>query len=214
MKFYNDKEDDNDFFDKEFIPEEEKPKAPKPPKFRPNDPRYWEGPESEWEHLRVSNKRRLYYWLIAAFVVMLTCIAFYMRYLRPYSTDGVQYGYIENIEKQGIIFKTFEGILLPYRELMDTTRIYQRDFLFSAKDTEVATEIKRLEMRHKPVRMEYIQYNATLPWRGDSKIIVTKVEEVDASQLLPPEFAPEFVPQGDYPDKTTAPNPDAPKPEN
>lgn len=191
---YDEENEENDYFDKEYTPEP--PKEPAPPKYKPDDARYWEEPESEWEHLRPARSKRIWIWLIAAVCVVFVCIAFYMRYFQPYVTDGVQYGYVERIEKRGSLFKTFEGVLLPYREIMDTTRLYRRDFVFTAANPTVAAEIKRMEKLHKPVRMEYIRYNATVPWRGDSKIIITKVEAADARNLLPPEFQPEVIPQG------------------
>lgn len=120
----------------------------------------------------------------------------WLRYFSPYVEGAVQYGYVENIDKEGIVFKTFEGVLIPYKELFDTTRIYQRDFVFTAADAKIAAKLKLMEKGAVPVRLEYDRYHATLPWRGASKIVVIRVDTADASRILPPEFRPQYTPTG------------------
>ncbi|MDE6796037.1 MAG: hypothetical protein K2J63_12135, partial [Muribaculaceae bacterium] len=110
------------------------------------------------------------------------------RFLSPYVTDASQVGYVEHIEKRGTVFKTYEGVLLPYKELLDTTRVYRRDFIFTAADEKTAVSLKQAMLDGRPVRVSYKQYHAILPWRGSSKTIVTGVDSVDASKILPPEF--------------------------
>ena len=104
--------------------------------------------------------------------------------------DGKAEGYVENIEKRGTIFKTYEGTLIPYRELMDTTRVYSRDFIFSVEDNKTATTLKEALYNAKPVRIGYKKYHATVPWRGANKIVVTSADTINPDKILPPEFAP------------------------
>jgi len=179
-----------DFFDGPDIPEQ--PKAPKKPVYTPDDPAYWDEEESEWEHLKPRNRWKP--WLLAgvAFVVVALAVACWLRYFSPYVEEAVQYGYVEHIEKRGTLFKTYEGVLLPYKELRDTTRIYSRDFIFTADGLEVARKLKKAQLGAYPVRVEYKRYHATLPWRGSSKTVVTAVDSVDPMSILPPEFAPSF----------------------
>ena len=193
MSQYNDRDDeereDNDYFDSaDPAPEEEK--KPKPEKINPEDPRYWEK-DDRWSHLKPRRRARFYLWLVLAAVCAGAIVTIYLRYFSPYIEDATQYGYVENIEKRGMLFKTFEGTLIPYKELMDTTRVYHRDFIFTAADVKVATELKRAELDHRPVRVEYKRYFGTLPWRGASQIIITKVDSVNPRNILPPEFCPE-----------------------
>ncbi len=177
-----------DFFDGPDIPEQ--PKAPKKPAYKPEDPAYWEEDESEWEHLRLRKRWKVWLWAGCVLVVILLGVACWLRYFSPYVEDATQYGYVEHIEKRGTVFKTYEGVLLPYKELRDTTRIYSRDFIFTASDFEVAKRLKQAQLGGYPVRVEYRRYHATVPWRGSSKTVVTAVDSVDASTILPPEFAP------------------------
>lgn len=185
----DDKEEKNDYFESEELPEEPV-KEPKKPTYKPDDPAYWDEDESEWEHLKP--RRRIAPWLWTAAVLLLLALigACWVRYFDPYVEDATQFGYVEHIEKRGSIFKTYEGVLIPYKELMDTTRIYSRDFIFTADNESVAARLKRAQLNAMPVRVEYKRYHATVPWRGASKIIVTSVDSVDPKKILPPEFAP------------------------
>lgn len=184
-----DEKDKNDFFESDEV-NEESVKEPKKPAYKPDDPAYWEEEESQWSHLKP--RRRVAFWIIGGLVVVIIglIIACWLRYFSPYIEDATQYGYVENIEKRGTIFKTYEGVLIPYKELMDTTRIYSRDFVFSVNDIESAKKLKKAQISAQPVRVEYKKYHARVPWRGSSKIIVTAADTVDPSKILPPEFAP------------------------
>ena len=177
--------DNNDFFDGPDIPEPVK--KPKKPTYQPDDPNYWEE-ESEWEHLKPTNRNKMWFWIGAIVVLIALICAVWMRFLSPYVTDASQVGYVEHIEKRGTVFKTYEGVLLPYKELLDTTRVYRRDFIFTAADEKTAVGLKQAMLDGRPVRVSYKQYHAILPWRGSSKTIVTGVDSVDASKILPPEF--------------------------
>lgn len=191
MIFNDNKEDDDkeDFFEGNHPePEVKKPEALK---LTPDDPRYWTREESQWEHLQLPRRKNgIRLWGLVALVIIGLIVGLYIRYFSPYITEATQYGYIDSIEKRGSLFKTYEGVLIPYKELMDTTRIYDRNFVFSAADSHVAAQIKGYLKSGRPLKLEYKQYHATLPWRGASRIVVTAVDTVDASRLLPPEFAP------------------------
>lgn len=183
------KNEDNDFFDGPDIPE----KAPEPPRpvYKPEDPDYWEEEESEWEHLTPRPRRRWRLWLwLTAFAAVAAFAAFcWMRYFNPYVEEAVQYGYVESLEKRGTLFKTYEGVLLPYKELADTTRTYRGDFGFTAADRDVYRTLRRAALTCRPVRVEYRVYHATPPWRGDSRTVVTAADTlVDVTRILPPEY--------------------------
>lgn len=187
MRFHPDEpdNDDNDFFDGPDIPEPVK--KPKKPTYQPDDPNYWEE-ESEWEHLKPRSKTKLWIWTGSVLLLIVLMLALWLRFLRPYVTEASQVGYVENIELRGTVFKTYEGVLLPYKELFDTTRVYRRDFIFTAADEKTAAQLKRAMLEGRPIRVEYKQYHATLPWRGSSKTLVTSTDTVDATKILPPEF--------------------------
>lgn len=183
------KDDREDYFENTEI--EETPQKPKGPALKPEDPDYWEQEESEFEHLRP--RRRVNFWviLIAAGILLGIAVTVYLRYFSPYVTEGVQYGYVDEIEKRGEVFKTFEGVLIPYKEKNDTTRIYPGDITFSVNDNEVAVNLLKLMNGNLPVRMEYKRYHGRLPWRGETTMIIVKADTAEPTKILPPEFSPE-----------------------
>lgn len=182
--------DTNDFFDGPEIQEPEKKE--KEPALTPDDPLYWEQ-ESEWDHLQLVHapgqrqRRYLILWSVGGVLALVAILALYFRYFSPYIEEATQYGYVENIEHRGTLFKTYEGVLLPYKELHDTTRVYDEDFVFTAKNEHVASDLARLQKGCLPARVEYRRYHGTLPWRGEAKNIIVKVDTADPRKILPPE---------------------------
>ncbi len=186
--FSTDDEDEKpDYFDGPDVPE--KPVEPKKPRLTPDNPDYWDEEESEFAHILPHHPRRhvLWIWLCAAFLVICVAIAFWLRFCSPYVEGSTQSGYLESIEYRGTVFKTYEGVLLPYKEMHDTTQIYRRDFLFSVTDKEVAHKLRGYLERGVPLRLTYKKYHATLPWRGSSKIVVTAADSVNPAILIPPQ---------------------------
>ncbi len=181
----SDDDDGRDYFDGPDLQEQE-PEPPKPQP-KPDNIDYWEE-ESEWEHLRPVGRWRVRLYVVAAVIVAIVLLAGYIYFFRPYVSDAVQFGYVDHIEARGNIFKTYEGTILPYKELHDTTRIYDRNFDFSAADAKVASRLKRMQIAGQPVRVEYRRYHTRIPWRGDSKVIIVSADSVDPSTILPPDF--------------------------
>lgn len=193
IRYDEDKENEkNDFFEDSEVPE--KPVEPKKPVLTPDDPRYWEEPEDEFEHLRPSRDSwKLWAWVAAVAVVVGLLWAGYIRMFHPYVREAVQYGYVEQVAPQGDVISTYEGILLPYKNLMDTMRAYEGDFVFSTSDPVLAARLKEMQFANLPVRVTYDVYHTTMPWRGDSKHIITAVDSVDERNILPPDRQPETL---------------------
>lgn len=181
-------DDSRDYFDGPDIPEPKK--EARRPVFTPEDPRYWEQEESEFEHLRPRRTSLLWMWVAAVGVLAGLALALYLRYFSPYVEGATQFGYVEEIERRGTVFETYEGVLLPYKEIMDTTRSYKGDFVFTCADGDVAVKLRRMQYANLPVRVVYRKYHASLPWRGDSRIVVERVDSVDPARILPPEYTP------------------------
>lgn len=188
-------DDNNDYFDGPDIPDtpERKEEPPvKKPSYRPDDPRYWEEPESEFEHLRPDPENRIWWWIAGAGIVIGLLIAAYIRWFQPYSESAVQYGYVESVEYRGTFFKTYEGVILPYKNIMDTTRVYEGDFVFSTSSPEAAITLRKMQYANRPVRVVYKTYRSVMPWRGDARHIIVAADSVDPSKILPPDRQPKF----------------------
>ncbi len=183
-------EEKNDYFSGPDLPDE--PKKQKTPPLQPEDPAYWLREEGQWEHLK-PRRRRIPKWvyLTLTLILVLGCLAVWLRYFRPYIDEATQFGYIDNVQHRGTLFKSYEGTLLPYRSLMDTTKVYSHDFTFSTTNDSVGRKLMEYAHSGKPVSVRYRQFHATLPWRGETKTIITEVDTVEAELLLPPDRRPD-----------------------
>lgn len=177
----------NDFFENAEVPE--KKVEPRREKYRPDDPRYWEEEEDEFEHLKPSGASRKWIWIWAAATAVIIGLlwAGYLRYFHAYIQDATQSGYVEQIAQHGDVFKSYEGVLIPYRNIMDTTEVYKGDFIFSTTKADVAAKLKKMQFANHPVRLTYKVYHTAMPWRGNTLYIVTDVDSVSEDNLLPPE---------------------------
>ena len=116
--------------------------------------------------------RRIFGWSLAIIAVALA-LCCYVRYFLPYADDAQTVGYVSSVERRGLIFKTYEGELLTHETLIDTTRIYQRDFRFSIPDDSRSRLIQSYQGTGIPVRLTFKRYYAPVAWRGASTNIVT-----------------------------------------
>ena len=113
-------------------------------------------------------------WFVLVIVVALG-VTFWLRYLNPYVTDAVARGYIERVEKRGIIFKTYEGEMIRRSALDDTTSVYSRDFAFSIESDSLAQRLQSFAGTGTVVSVRYRSYYGSLPWRGASRNVVESV---------------------------------------
>ncbi len=187
MRFDNTEDDEKEDFFENTPPE--KPKEPKPPVIPPEDPRYWDREESEWEHLRMGTSRRKRFRILAGIcVVLFLLLIFGFKWMfGTRAEQSVAYGYVDNIEYRGKVIKTYEGVLIPYKEIHDTTRVYKEDFDFSTSKTQAAA-LNAYRNSGRPVKVTYRTYISRMPWRGESLRYVERVDTVNPDSILPPEF--------------------------
>lgn len=192
--------DDEDFFNTPHQPEQ--PKPAKQPAPSPEDPKYYDI-DDEWEHLRPASRNwKFWLWLIAGAVVAGAVFALYVRYISPYSTMEIQYGYVEKIARRGDIFKTFEGVIIPYKAINDTIEPYEGDIVFSTDNDHVAATLRRLQLANLPARVEISRYHATLPWRGESRIVITAADTADVTKIYPVTLNHPLIPGSDAANKS------------
>lgn len=80
----------------------------------------------------------------------------YINYYRPIAT-GNRTGQLRQLVRRDKLFETYEGVLLG----ADGSSFY-----FSAADKEVADSL--MHYIGKPVKLHYLRYSCSLPWRGDN----------------------------------------------
>lgn len=180
-------ESDNDFYDSD---SEDAPVKKQPePKLDPEDPDYWiEESESTLNGIMPSPRRRWIWWMVAASAAIVMILTVWILYLRPYTEGGIKYGYIKDMEYRGTILKTFEGNMIPYKELGDTDPLYYTELPFSVECDSVAARMKEMMLGCIPVRIEYKEYRTSLPWKGEQKLIIIRADSADPRKILPPEY--------------------------
>ena len=180
-------EEENDFYDSEAEPQPAPPKR-KTPRLDPEDPDYWIGEESALSGIIPKPRKTWIWWLIGAVAAIALIIGSWIWFMRPHTDGAVKYGYIKTMERRGSVIKTFEGVLIPYRELGDPTPFYFEEIPFSVQCDSLATRMKRMMLDCIPVRLEYETYHSPLPWKGESNIVIVKADTADTSKILPPEY--------------------------
>ncbi len=178
---------DNDFYDSDAEPAEQ-PKKPKIPKLDPEDPDYWIEEETALSSILPKPQKKWKWWLSGIVVLLALICAAWIWFFRPYVDSAVKYGYISNMERRGSIVKTFEGSMIPYKELGDPEPTYFEEIRFSVESDSLAAQMKRMMLACLPVRVEYEVYHTALPWKGEEKMIITKVDSADVNRILPPEY--------------------------
>ena len=104
------------------------------------------------------------------FIIVILGIIFciYWFFYNSYS-QGERAGVLIKITHKGNVFKTDEGEMwLSCRQMSNPEKFY-----FSVTNDSVTNILKNLQ--DECVQLTYTQYRAVLPWRGDTKYIITGV---------------------------------------
>lgn len=121
---------------------------------------------------------------VASIAIITASIAFYIRYCNPYVVDAHESGKIANVEKRGILFKTYEADVAARSLINDTSVQYTRQ-KFSFANDSLARIAQDLQMTGQEAELTYSRYFATLPWRGASTKVITGIKAARNNQELP-----------------------------
>jgi len=107
-------------------------------------------------------------------VVLLALVGFvFVKYCYVYS-DGVNEGDINYFQREGFIFKTYEGKMIQTGLKSQTVGAVQsNEFKFSVVNDDVARQIQESSTHN--VKLHWKRYLGTLPWRGNSQFVVDSV---------------------------------------
>lgn len=99
----------------------------------------------------------------------------FIRFFFVYA-EGINEGDINYFQKEGFIFKTYEGKMI--QSGLKSAKgvqgsIQSNEFKFSVEDVKVAQQLN--EISNTGVKLHWKRYRGTLPWRGNSQFIVDKV---------------------------------------
>lgn len=108
-------------------------------------------------------------------VAIIAIVAFvFVKFFFVYS-EGVNEGDINYFQREGFIFKTYEGKMIQtgLKNTKVQGSIQSNEFKFSVVSEDVARQLN--EGVNTGVKLHWKRYLGTLPWRGNSEYIVDSV---------------------------------------
>ena len=117
--------------------------------------------------------------IVSATAAIALALFIYFHFFFVYSS-GVNAGDINYFQKQGVIFKTYEGKMIQsgFKGTDNGTNgLRSNEFKVSVTDKAVADTLMRCS--GKRVELRWKRYMGTLPWRGHSQYVATEVLSVE-----------------------------------
>jgi len=113
-----------------------------------------------------------YFRTFVLFAFAVIAILIYWNYFNVKS-NGDRKGVLIKFSHKGNFFKTDEGEMwLGCRQTVNAEK-----YFFSVTDDSIAGILRNLQ--DECLQIEYKEYRATLPWRGESKYIVFGVKKIE-----------------------------------
>ena len=128
------------------------------------------------------NRLRLILYSIVAILGICFATWLWIRYFHPYTAEAQETGRIMQLKVQGVLFNTYEGILLSEKYVDFPEKWLEYDFPFSVVNDSIARKIMSLQGTGIKVRLTYEEYQGTLPWRGNSHRIITGYEIIETGK--------------------------------
>ena len=114
-------------------------------------------------------------------LLLIAIAVFSFLYFATYE-EGVMAGKVLRVSQKGMVFKTFEGKinLETFGALKGTSPIAESfDFSIYKSETTLIEELQKVSLSGERVNLYFVKHYMTLPWRGDTKYFVTRVERLD-----------------------------------
>lgn len=129
----------------------------------------------------VRKLKRIFLGMVGLLLVVGTAILLFLMYA-SYG-EGYRVGNILKLSKKGVVFKTWEGELtqgfLEGTQDSDAGGVATRVWYFTVNsDSAVIDQINHAIDNNKKVKVFYKEKYTLLPWIGDTRQVVYKVEEV------------------------------------
>ncbi len=101
-------------------------------------------------------------------------------YIASYS-EGYRAGTVYKLSQKGYVFKTYEGEMNTGNYVAESagdnnlsTKIW--NFSVDASQTEVISQLENAVLKGNRIKLFYKERYLKLPWRGDTKYFIFKVE--------------------------------------
>jgi hypothetical protein len=118
-----------------------------------------------------SGFRKFLRWFV--FIALLTIAILVWRKYYFVFGEGVKSGELNYVVRKGYVFKTWEGKMIQRgtKEMM-----MSNEFVFSIKSDSIARILE--QNSGKCFDLHYKEYLGVLPWRGNTKFIVDRVDKI------------------------------------
>ena len=117
-------------------------------------------------------------WIVSLVVIVGLAAFIFFKFFFVYS-EGVNEGDINYFQKEGFVFKTYEGKMIQtgVKSIKGAQgTIQSNEFKFSVEDENVAQRLN--EVSNMGVRLHWMRYLGVLPWRGNSQYVVDSVYSI------------------------------------
>ena len=120
---------------------------------------------------------------VASILVLGLAIFVFFKFFFVYS-EGTNEGDINYFQREGFIFKTYEGKMIQtgYNSHNTSATIQSNEFKFSVVDDRIAEQIDSNSSRQ--IKLHWKRYLGTLPWRGNSQYVVDSIISVKNAPAL------------------------------
>ncbi len=114
--------------------------------------------------------------ILGVFFLIIFAIFYYLTF--GYYSEGKRGGFVVKMSKKGYVFKTYEGVLNVggLYEGGGTLNATQWEFSVNDSNTEAIANIDQAIKTGSRVSLTYEEKFFLLPWVGDTKNLITKVE--------------------------------------
>jgi hypothetical protein len=159
----------NDYFTDENVPEEQ--------------PQVHQETEQEREEREIKEatieRRGASVKILLAFIIIAMALFLgwwvWQYYFHPYRVSQEK-GWIMKVSNEGTIFKTLEGEMISDKYVDDTLLAMHSNFKFSIPTDSLARDAMRWAGDGKRIVLSYNEYKGSVLWRGNSRVVITKIE--------------------------------------
>lgn len=103
-------------------------------------------------------------------------------------SEGTRAGFVIKVSKKGFVFKTWEGQLnLQSFGAANPNNAFAEVFDFSIYrgDTATYTLLQEVSLTGERINLHYEEKYAILPWQGDTRYFVTKIDRIKKPEEQP-----------------------------
>lgn len=129
-----------------------------------------------------SNKKRIFLALGTLIVLLLLIFIIRDQFYHVYQEKDMK-GRIVDVALRGSIFNTFEAKMLCY-DVVAPGNVLKTEFNFSVSDDSIVKKLSELKQTPLAVQVHYKEYKHRVPWRGETKYIVTAIDTVTINEYI------------------------------